>query len=257
MSEPATKRNRSSKVGKGEYRRATGASLRAMHGAKAIGRAMRMAPAAAVQMASVQRAETALAMKNAGYVDTSLSAVAFVTTSLVQQIGVVSIGSAITQRVGAKIKWKSVQIRGKVYPNADASIPTLGSFLIVYDRYPKGDAVPTAAQILASASATALLQDSNRTRFVIVRRLDFVTGPYAVSATRPSVADSIIFVDEYVKLRGLQATYIGSDAGAGSGGMGDIRTGALYVLPIGDTDGANGHCTCDFNIRVRFADVQG
>jgi len=259
MSESSSKRMKGSKVGKGEYRRSTG-SMRALRNAMTAGRALRVAPAAAVQMASVQRAETALAMKNAGYVDTNWTNVAFLNangSAVVQQIGIVSMGAAITQRVGAKIKWKSVQIRGKIFPNSTASQPALGSLLIVYDRYPKGDAVPTPSQILASASSLALLQDSNRTRFVIVRRLDFVCGPATGAAGEPSVADSIHFVDEYIKLRGLSATYIGSDAGVGSGGMGDIRTGALYALPIGDTDGANGHVTATLNMRVRFADIQG
>jgi len=257
MSESAYKRSRSSKVGKGEYRRSTG-SMRSLRNAMSVGRALRMAPSAAVQMASVQRAETALAMKNAGYVDTAWTSKAFLTTSLVEQIGIVGMGAAITQRVGAKIKWKSVQIRGKVYPHDAGSVPTLGSLLIVYDRYPKGDAVPTAAQILASASALSLLNDSNRTRFVIVRRIDFVVGPAAgLAAAEPSVSNSVYFVDEYVKLRGLTATYIGSDVAVGSGGMGDIRTGALYALPIGDTVGGNGYVSADLNFRVRFADIQG
>ena len=247
------------KVGKRKERPSTNSvSMRALYNAKRVGRALNMAPAAAVQVASVQRAETAIAMKNAGYIDTNWTSVAFLNSNgaaVVQQIGIVAMGAAITQRVGAKIKWKSVQIRGKIYPNAGSTTTSLGSLLIVYDRYPKGDAVPTPSQILASASSLSLLQDSNRTRFVIVRRLDFVCGP--ANGSGPQVENSVYFVDEYIKLRGLSATYIGSDAGVGSGGMGDIRTGALYALPIGDSDGSTGHVTADLNMRVRFADIQG
>jgi len=245
--------------GKGSSKNGKYGEMRNLMNAKRAGRAMRTTPAAAVQMATVQRAETALAMKNAGYVDVTGTSYSFVTGTAVKQIGVVGIGSAITQRIGGKIKWKSIQVRGVIQPEGSSAAPTLSSLIFIYDRYPQGD-VPAATAILASASSLSLLQDSNRSRFVIVRRLDYVTGPATgAAAAEPAVADSIHFVDEYIKLRGLQATYIGSDTGSGSGGMGDIRTGALYVLAIGNTDGATvpPHAVGTLNIRVRFADVQG
>jgi len=254
MSEPTSKRSRSSKVGKGEYRRSTGASLRAMHGAKAIGRALRMAPAAAVQLSSVQRAETAIAMKNAGYVDNTFSD-QFNTVAIVKQIGIVAQGTTISQRVGAKIKWKSIQVRGTVAPQSTQTKPELATLLFIYDRFP-GTAVPTAAEIVLGPSSTGMLNDGNRQRFVILRRLDFVVGPYnPVTATGGAVSNSVYFVDEYIKLRGLMATYIGA---TGSGALGDIRTGALYCVSLGTVESET-DCpyTIDMNMRVRFADLQG
>jgi len=168
--------SRKSVFGKGSSKNGKYGEMRNLMNAKRAGRAMRTTPAAAVQMATVQRAETALAMKNAGYVDVTDTAYSFVTGTTVKQIGVVKIGSAITQRIGGKIKWKSIQVRGVIQPESASAAPTLSSLIFVYDRYPQGD-VPAVTAILATASSMSLLQDSNRSRFVIVRRLDYVTGP--------------------------------------------------------------------------------
>lgn len=229
-------------------------SMRSLHNAKRVGRALGVAPAAAVQMATVQRAETALAMKNAGYVDNTFSD-QFNTLAVVKHIGIVAQGTTISQRVGGKIKWKSIQVRGQIAPQSTQSAPALATLLFIYDRFPGGD-VPSAADIVLGASSTGMLNDGNRQRFVILRRMDFVVGPYTPgAASGGAVSDSVHFVDEYIKLRGLTATYIGA---TGTGALGDIRTGALYCLSIGSasTD-ADSPFTLNMNMRVRFADIQG
>lgn len=255
MSESTGKRARSSKQGTREYRRSTG-SMRALRNAMTAGRALRMAPAAAVQVATVQRAETAIAMKNAGFVDTDSSVYSFRTTSTVlKHIGIVPQGASVSSRVGGKIKWKSIQIRGWVEPGGSQAIPVVASFLVIYDRYPNGG-LPSAGDILSVVSAGGMLNDGNRQRFVIVRRLDYVVGPKTgLAAAEPSVMNSVYFVDEYIKLRGLMATYIGT--GTSNGQIADMRTGALYVLPVGSTDTSGEVPVATLTIRTRFADLQG
>jgi len=255
MSESSYKRSRPSKVGKGEYRRSTG-SMRALRSAMSAGRALRVAPAAAVQMATVQRAETALAMKNAGYVDFALAGGVPASTATVSLIATIKQGSAISERIGAKIKWKSIQVRGTMKPGTSQAAPEIASLLFVYDRFPAG-AVPGASAILAAVHANSLLNDANRQRFVIVRRMDYVVGPFTgLAAAEPSVANSVYFIDEYIKLRGLNATYVGT-GGDASGQIADFRTGALYVLPVGSNNTPANSPAIDLNIRTRFADIHG
>lgn len=227
--------------------------LRVLHKATLAGRQMRTNPAnAASLMKAVQRSETKLAMKNAGWVDYASGSLSLVSTGgHVQPIALVEQGSTANQRVGGKIKWKSIQIRGSVYAGATADLPQNGTVLFVYDRYP-GATKPTVAEILKTDSSNSMLNDGNRNRFVIVRRLDFQFGP--VQLNYPD--SGYFFVDEYVKLKGLPAEYVGT--GTATGDYGDIRVGALLIVATGELPYTAGKSPqAVLNIRTRFADVQG
>lgn len=226
------------------------------------GRAMRTNPTnAAVLMKAVQKSETRLAMKNAGWKDDFLNTVPATIPGTILQIAVIPIGTDSSSRIGAKAKWKSVQIRGTFDCGTAQVEPSVGSILIVYDRYPAAT-LPTIATILRADSALAMLNDENKARFVVVRRLNFVTA--STQQNQPNAGHYMI--DDYVKLKGLPVEYTGtaraSDGSGvpGSGAIGDIRIGALYCVVVG-SDGTSGsvttHGSCVLNIRTRFADVQG
>lgn len=213
-------------------------------------RAISRATAPSVEKA-VARAETRLAMKQAGYVDMNFAAGSVAIPGFVTQIGIVPIGAGSTQRVGAKIKWKSVQLRGAFTAGTAADKVHKATLLIVYDRFP-GDAKPSVTDILAADTSSGLLNDENRMRFVVVRRIDYMFAPTQQNMPNNGYYD----IDEYIKLKGLPCDYKGG--ATGTGGMGDVRVGALYLVTVGDSVGdMTVNPTLSLNCRVRFADVHG
>jgi hypothetical protein len=251
--------------GKGSSKNGKYGGMRDLQNAKRAGRSLRMAPAAAVQ-ASVVRAEKAIAMKNAGFVDGAAVAVtgtvvqypAVVFASLggnaqIYQIGVVPQNTTINGRIGAKLLWKSIQMRFTIGPGSAQTVAQRVSLCLVYDRYPQ-NAVAGQGDIFSLDNATSLLNDANRKRFAIVRRFDWMIGPAA--GNNGLVPQSVYAVDEYIKTKGLSAEYKGD---AGQGGMADIRTGALYLVALGSIPLVANTVPeiKSLSIRVRFADLQG
>lgn len=214
--------------------------------ARAAGRA-----SAPVIEKAVVRAETKLAMKNAGYVDQVLGPTTIGTGVPLVLVGTVPMGSGNTQRVGNKIKWKSVQIRGTVFTGASNTGPVKSSMMLIYDRFPP-DSVPSITTVLVTDNCNSMLNDENRNRFVILRRWDWI----GASSQQNMPNAGYYNVDEYVKLKGLPCDYKGGSTG--SGGFGDIRVGALYLAFTGDANVVPLHQpSITGNIRVRFADIIG
>lgn len=258
--------------------------MRDLHRAKRGGRLTGMGPAAFVAsnapVQALKKAQMKEAMKNAGYVDDQISGDGtagsgsgskwcyFLAGGGVRQIALVTQGPGLSQRIGAKIRWKSIQFRGMVTPplpgsGANASKLQQATILFIYDRKPK-DAVPGVGEILNQdpsgvISSDSLLNDSYRDRFVVLRRLDYKAW---VDVNNADVNAMQIPVDEYFKLKSLPAEYNGQSA---TGGLGDIRTGAIYLLVVGtgaDLSATNTTPEKNFQltrctIRTRFADVHG
>jgi len=218
------------------------------------GRALRTNPAtAAVMMKAVQKTETRLAMKNAGFVDSVIGPDQGFQASnnKIFQIGIVPQNSTNSGRIGVKIKWKSIQVRALFQFGSTQSVVQSAAIAFIYDRYPNGN-LPLVSDIFATDHSLSLLNDGNRTRFVVLRRMDFVTGPAASNYPNQGMYE----IDEYIKLKGLPAEYAGSVA---TGSIGDVRIGALYAVYLGSetTTGSTIPGIKTGNIRVRFADVNG
>lgn len=235
--------------------------MRDLHKAMRAGRQLRTNPAAAAQVMNlVRKSETRMAMKNAGWVDEStvqpgdfpLGNVPNLIPGYIKQIGLVGVGATINQRIGGKAKWKSIQVRGTVNAGSSQGNPELATILFVYDRRPT-PALPGIADIIAD-NAVGFLNDANRNRFVILRRMDFQFAP----AQQNQVNAGYHFIDEYIKLKGLPAEYAG--VAAGTGALGDITVGALYLVIQGSVNSSGTlatHGATNLKWRIRFADVQG
>jgi len=213
---------------------------------------------ASVVMAEMKKEIEREAMKRAGFVDYDVN-LHMDNSNSTDLVAVVPIGGSINSRVGANIKWKSVQVRGIVTvgatPNATCCL------MLVYDRKPRG-AQPLASDILMTSSPVALLNDANRMRFIVLKRWDFNLGG-TVAGASAAYGPSVFMIDEYVKLKGLKAVFNGAldvvgPPILGNGQIGDYTEGAIHLLtlstvPFNDTNSPTflGH------IRTRFADVQG
>jgi len=218
-----------------------------------------VAPAAAIR-SEVQRAEMREAYKRAGYVDIAAGTLAnpikfHVAPSNSLYLTPVPCNAGIQGRIGGNIKLKSLQIKGLLIPVAGATV--VGDWcqmLIVYDRCPpKGsNTIPAITDVLVAGSGPQnLLNNDNRERFLIVRKMD-----YNLRGNTTDVAYSQFVVDEYIKLKGLKTIFVGASTGTGE--LSECKEGALYVYFIG-TKAADATTTGNFfgNIRLRFADVKG
>lgn len=222
----------------------------------------------------VKRVLTREAMKAAGYVDRRLDHYWFLSTwsapgEGLNYIPLVAKGDSIQERVGAKIKAKSLQIRGTIVAGTIANSIDNISMMLVLDRDPTGTH-PSVTDILNGTEPGYYLNDANRMRFAILRRWDYQLGCTGATPSSATDAPNQVFVDEYYKFKGVEITYSGASS-AGTGGVGDIKKNAIYLMCIGTRGGDLTTSAvflrgCDDDrtvatnaavLRFRFADVHG
>jgi hypothetical protein len=183
-----------------------------------------------------------------GYVDVTTAGYAMDTTGSVTQLNVVAQGAGVTQRVGKKIVLKGLQARGNMSNNSAATVNDV-AFMIVYDKRPTG-ALPAVTDILTAASAFAMNNDANSGRFKILKRVDDVLVGNASAAA--SYLDGMYKpCDFYLDLKNLQTTF----KAAGTGAIGDVEEGALYLVTVGSTAAGTGAAGLQIAFRLRFMDV--
>lgn len=189
--------------------------------------------------------------KPTGYVDLAVNTYAFNTTGSITLIATVAQGTSVNQRVGKKLRWNSIQIRGYVASDTTTT-QCNGALILVYDRRPTGS-LPAITDVLVSANQNSFNNDDNSSRFQILRRWDWAfignnttAGQQTDSTTRA--------LNEYVKLSGLLCTY---NATASTGAIGTIEQGALYAITVGNVAAGTGDANAGVGYRVRYTDVVG
>ena len=168
-------------------------------------------------------------------------------TGLITLIATVAQGTSVNQRVGKKIQWKSMQIRGTVQANA-TTVSNNSAWLIVYDRRPTGS-LPAITDVLSSATAISFTNDANSGRFQILKRWnDTILGNGHGRSADGQVKRRRRRVPP---LRSLPCAY----KAAGTGAIGDIEQGALYLITVGDNAAGNTDSDAILAFRTRFLDV--
>jgi len=192
------------------------------------------------------------ASKETGYVDVASAVYPLDTTGAVTLLNTVAQGASVNQRVGKKIVMKGIQCRGSVY-GLSAAIVNDVAYMIVYDKRPTG-ALPTITDILVSASAVSMNNDANSGRFRILKRIDEVligntslTGAVANALTEGTMRSA----DWWLDLKSLPVVY----KAAGTGAIGDIEEGALYLVTIGTNAAGTSAAALNAQFRTRFVDV--
>lgn len=188
----------------------------------------------------------AVASKETGFIDLNNFVGAYDTTGTIALIGPIAQGASVNQRIGKKAMYKSLQWRGQDVNGAAATYNDI-CMLIVYDKRPQG-ALPAITDILVAANSGAMNNDANSGRFRILKRTDYmlVTAPAAANATDTCVREADFFLD----LKGLPVVF----KAAGTGAIGDIEEGALYVVTVGSTVAGAGAAGSYANARLRFVD---
>jgi len=179
-----------------------------------------------------------------GYIDVAPAVYAGNTTGSITLLNPVPPGASQNQRVGKKILLKGLNVRGMVYNNSTATF-TDNALIIVYDKRPVGT-TPAITDVLKSASSFSQNNDDNASRFRILRRFDFVLSGNATTMT----ATSALSVDFYVDLKKAITVY----KSVGTGAIGDISEGALYMITIGAAAPGTGDADFELSTRVRYYD---
>lgn len=187
-----------------------------------------------------------VASKETGFVDLAAANYNFDTTGSIALIATVPQGASVNQRVGKKIMWKSIQMRGR-YANGTAALSNDCTLMWVYDRRPTGS-LPAITDILVSASSLSFNNDANSGRFKILKREDFTlignTGTPVLTEVTIRSADCFQKVP-------LPAEF----QAAGTGAIGDISLGAIYLVTVGNTAAGTGAAIANVGFRTRFVDV--
>lgn len=184
--------------------------------------------------------------REVGYVDLAGAVRAMDTTGSISLIATISQGAGTTQRVGKQCRYRSLMIRGSVF-SGTTTTAALGTLLIVYDRRPTG-VLPSITDILVSISPRSFNNDDNSGRFEIVRRMDF---SFTGNLSAPATGKEIQHVQEYVDLKSRPVAF----KAAGTGAIGDIEQGALYLVTLGDTAAGTASAQSSLGIRTRFVDI--
>lgn len=191
------------------------------------------------------RSRKLVGQRETGYFDYGSAVnMPFDTTGSIFLAASVTQGSGIQQRVGKRIMWKSLQVRGQIIANA-AAVYNDCAMLVVYDKRPTGS-LPAITDILQFATAASMNNDDNSGRFVILKRKDF----RLVGSSSTPTSQSSIGCDFYLKIN-RPAVF----KSAGTGAIGDISEGALYVISVGSNAAGTSAAASNLAFRVRFVDM--
>jgi len=187
----------------------------------------------------------AVANKESGFVDLASASYNFNTSGGGPAlIATIAQGASVNQRIGKKIMLKSIQIRGSAVAASTATTNDC-ALLIVYDRRPTG-ALPAITDILVSANSISFNNDANSGRFKILRRMDFTLAGNTTTMTESFTKN----LDDYIKVN-LPVEF----QAAGTGAIGDISTGALYIVTVGNQAAGTAAASATLAFRTRFVDV--
>ena len=177
-----------------------------------------------------------------GFVNGSLT-----TIGSIHHVNIIPNGTSASSRVGKKVTMKYIQMRGIAY-NGSTSLFTNCAFVLVYDIRP-GTTLPSITDILNSSSPFSMNNDSNNGRFKILHREDFSLIGNSSSVSGANLTPS--FIKNMAQFQELnKKTEYGN---TGTGAIGDVALGGLYMMFIGDQVGTAG-ATCAINYRIRYQD---
>lgn len=183
-------------------------------------------------------------------VDTAEAVYIINTTGSITLINGIAQGSDFNNRIGRRSTMRSVLLQGVTRNTDSLTQAQLARILILWDSQPNG-ALPAMTDIFTAATATSPLNLNNRDRFRILAEWRDALGAYLDTAGAPPgfvTADVSRSVYIYKRFN-LETTYDGTTAA-----IGDIQTGAMLLVTIGNEAAANGSHDLRASVRVRFTD---
>lgn len=190
-------------------------------------------------------------------------------TALIVPINCVTPGSSSWNRIGRKIALKSVHINGNLsVANANNEIlnPQYCRMILIYDKSPNG-ALPNIGDIIQDQPQGALdthytdwlsgLNLNNKDRFEFIRDAKWTLpcGNTSIGAVSPGIITATsdkLNMNVYVKLRDRETHFKGDSA---PGGIGDIATGSLLLVCIGNLPAGQEIWDYKITTRLRYSDL--
>jgi len=192
-------------------------------------------------------------------------------TGLVTFVPMPQEGSSFYNRIGRRIRMKSIEIRGHIrpsYANAAQHGQQFVRILVIYDRQVNG-AAPVLADILTAysnaggTSSTAYdgLNMNNRDRFQVLRDRKVVLPSVGVNgAVSGSVQTTVeanqenqgLVYHEFIKTNGLETQF---KASSNPSVVGDVATGAYFIVTISSSDNNPTPCfLLNIGTRLKYYD---
>lgn len=166
-------------------------------------------------------------------------------------------GSDYNERIGNKIRVKSIQISAYCFPSipSDATRPIFSPIrcLVVYDKQSNGNTFTNTGFFLDNSFVLGFQDPAFAERYkVLVNSRQTMT--HYPTATGPGETDtSTLCFEEYRKFkRPLDVLY-----NANTGTVGDLQTGAIWCIFYSDTPNTgvtNNRITVHYDIRIRYYD---
>lgn len=180
------------------------------------------------------------------YVDTGFVGYNANTTGAVALACTIPQNADETGRLGRNIIMKSITFRGEVFAGSTSTTNT-PRLLLVYDRQ-ANKAAPAITDILLATHWAAPRNMENVDRFLILYDKTVSLVGTTASITTPN---NQILVQKTIKLKNLITNYAVGIAGT----IGEINTGALHFITIGDQPAGTAAAAYNLYTRVRFQDV--
>lgn len=158
-------------------------------------------------------------------------------------------GTGITERTGKKILMKELHVNGVVYNHTNADHTKI-RIVVFYDKRP-GTVFPVETEVFNTNDSFDFFKNDNRSRFIIIKDVNTTLfGPYSGIGGNDSIGKNINFK---IKLNKITEFNEGT-----TGLVGDIETGALYVMAVADAP-LIGSTEASMKIftRMRFVDIMG
>jgi len=181
-------------------------------------------------------------------------------------VNTVQEGSSFYNRIGRRIQMQSLHVTGDIIDNGTAG-GAVGHYLrimMLYDRQPNG-AAPVIGDVLTdygsqgvtSSTSYSHLNMNNADRFKILRDLrihiadDSTNTVDNVDQAIIDYTNNRVNVNEFIRLGALDVHY---KASSNPGVIGDIASGALWVVTFGNVASASSPYSFKWTARLRYND---
>lgn len=188
-------------------------------------------------------------------------------TGTIQALNLIQVGSSMFNRIGRRIEMISIRFTS-AFDTLNVTRGTQSDYLrlaIVYDRQTNG-AFPAIADIFQdtdqagtnTTTAKSGINMNNRERFVVIMDKRIYVPQVTTTAgvwANPVPSDSqhwLVLVDEYRRLHKLTTHY---KADSNPAVIGDISTGALYIVSLAENAAGSESFALEWNVRLKYVDV--
>ena len=186
-------------------------------------------------------------------------------TAQITPLNLIRAGSSFFNRIGRRIEMRSLHLKGYIDSTRTTTDADYIRIMVVYDEQANG-AIPAIADIIqdtdqAGTNSTTQLSGANlnnRDRFRILADFRIVLPSQTLTGgaiTNPGFVDPVsttFDIERYIKLKGLVTQYRADSSPAV---IGDVATGALYLVTYGGSAaGAEGFQFIG-NTRLRYSDI--